>query len=97
MSSNEIRTVQWEKAGDGLLRATIFVCGCPMHLEAHEVAWRLDGGQITRVRPIPAEQVKIGEDSQFEDLHTAFVLDGPQQTITVDGRLYVLFACAQGE
>jgi hypothetical protein len=93
----ELNIVEWEKAGDGYLIVTINVCGCPMHLEAHGVAWRHDDGTITSDRPDTGLQIPFGEDSQFDELNRAFSCDGPQQTVTIDGKLYVLFASAQGE
>lgn len=61
---------------------TRVVNGVSMHLEAHAVA---DEGGVQR---------SGGQWSDFEALHAALELQEPQQTVTIRGHEYVLFAHA---
>ena len=88
------------------LLTTIVVNGCPMHLEAHAVRRVVvttapEGGHV--VRPAEADEVEPtcqlndGPDSAFEKLHFAHDCEEQQQTVTIRGRDYVLFAHAHGD
>jgi hypothetical protein len=82
----------WRNVADdgSVLKTTIWVNGCAMHLEAHEV--KRDGDW----------QYGVGE-SEFDELHHAFDAQGHLETVTIRGlppsrpdRTYVLFAVAFG-
>jgi hypothetical protein len=84
--------------GDGRskLLTTIHVNGCPLHLEAHAVRWERGGSE--RMRDDEGDvQESDGEDSEFHVLNDAFEVNAAQQTVTIRGRQYVLFAHAFGE
>lgn len=86
----EIPEGDWTSTDDGsVLFATIWVCGCPMHLEAHAI--RNASGVEGRTF-----QESDGDLSSFNELHAAFECQGPLEEVTIRGRQYVLFAHAYG-
>ena len=74
----------WQNVNDaGILKTTIWINGCPMHLEAHEVQVKGD--------------MQTGRGgSSFDELHQAFEAEGHLQTVTIRGRTYALFALPFG-
>lgn len=77
----------WKPASDdgSVLHASIYVNGCGMHLEAHAVKLDEQGCQAA------------DGDSSYDDLASAFDINGSHQEVTINGRQYVLFACAYGD
>ena len=80
----KIDTLTWEPEGypDPLTRllTTIWVEGCPMHLEARQVGQNEDG------------QTFAEYEEDYDSLRRLYEPDGNFATATINGREYVLFA-----
>lgn len=93
-----VKFPDWEDDGDdpgspdlaGRIRprnTTIYINGCPIHLEAIEVH-RVDSIQ---------EVVNETWTDEFDALCTVYPPDGGFQTATINGREYVVYATSHGE
>lgn len=81
----------WVEAGDkdprAVLRASILIAGCPMHLYAYEVVESEDGGMLEATDAYFSEEV--------EAIESDFVRDRASTTV-INERTYVLCAYPYG-
>jgi hypothetical protein len=80
----QIDNVPWEQVGTNdpatHLLATIYVMGCPMHLEARQVGQNEDG------------QTFLEREGDYDALSRLYGVWDDFTTVMIDGREYILFA-----